>query len=100
MTPRMARIGDAAAIAAIYNEGIADRIATFETEPRSAEQIARWFDDRHPIVVVEADDGPVLAFAASAAYRDRPAMPVLRNSRSTLPVDIVAPEPGASPWGP
>ena len=71
MTPRMARIGDAAAIAAIYNEGIADRIATFETEPRSAEQIARWFDDCHPIVVVEGDDGAVLAFAASTAYRDR-----------------------------
>ena len=27
---------DASAIAAIYNEGIADRVATFETEPRSA----------------------------------------------------------------
>jgi L-amino acid N-acyltransferase YncA len=30
---RMATLADAAAIAAIYNEGIADRIATFETEP-------------------------------------------------------------------
>jgi L-amino acid N-acyltransferase YncA len=30
-------------IAAIYNERIADRIATFETEPRSAAQIAEWF---------------------------------------------------------
>ena len=33
---RAATLADAAAIAAIYNEGIADRIATFETEPRSA----------------------------------------------------------------
>jgi phosphinothricin acetyltransferase len=71
LTPRTARIGDAEAIAEIYNEGIADRIATFETEPRSAEQIARWFDDRHPIVVVEGDDGAVLAFAASSTYHDR-----------------------------
>ena len=71
MRPRAARIGDALAIAAIYNEGIADRIATFETEPRTAEQIARWFDDRYPIVVVEGDDGAVLAFASSSAYRDR-----------------------------
>ena len=55
-TARAARIGDAPAITAIYNEGIADRIATFETEPRTTEQIARWFDGRHPIVVVE-DDG-------------------------------------------
>jgi L-amino acid N-acyltransferase YncA len=29
---RSATLADAAAIAAIYNEGIADRIATFETE--------------------------------------------------------------------
>src|SRR5215470_8964233 len=35
---RLATVADAAAIAAIYNEGIADRIATFETEPRTAEQ--------------------------------------------------------------
>jgi len=31
-----ARPADAAAIAAIYSQGIADRIATFETEPRSS----------------------------------------------------------------
>ena len=36
---RLARADDAAAIAAIYNEGIADRVATFETEPRTVEQI-------------------------------------------------------------
>jgi L-amino acid N-acyltransferase YncA len=71
LTPRAATIGDASAIAAIYNEGIADRIATFETEPRSAEQVARWFDNRHPIVVVEGDDRIVLAFASSSAYRER-----------------------------
>ena len=42
---RTATPADAAAIAAIYNEGIADRIATFETEPRSAGKIAEWFPD-------------------------------------------------------
>jgi phosphinothricin acetyltransferase len=71
LTPRAARISDAAAIATIYNEGIADRIATFETEPRSAEQIAGWFNNQHPIVVVQDGDGRVLAFASSSAYRDR-----------------------------
>src|SRR5579863_9838832 len=70
-TARAARVEDAAAIAAIYNEGITDRIATFETEPRTAEQIVRWFDGRHPIVVAEAEDGAVLAFASTSAYRDR-----------------------------
>jgi phosphinothricin acetyltransferase len=36
LTTRTATPADAAAIAAIYNEGLADRVATFETEPRSA----------------------------------------------------------------
>jgi L-amino acid N-acyltransferase YncA len=71
VTTRAARLSDAEAIATIYNEGIADRIATFETEPRAAEQIAGWFDGRHPIVVVEGDDGGLLAFASSSSYRSR-----------------------------
>jgi L-amino acid N-acyltransferase YncA len=68
---RAARIDDARAIAAIYNQGIADRVATFETTPRTPEQIARWFDGRHPIVVVEDDTGSVVAFASTSSYRDR-----------------------------
>ena len=67
---RAARISDVEAIAAIYNEGIADRIATFETEPRTPDQIAGWFDGRHPIVVVE-DGGRVVAFASTSSYRGR-----------------------------
>ena len=70
-TARAALIGDAPAITAIYNEGIADRIATFETEPRTTEQIARWFDGRHPIVAVEDDGGAVVAFASCSGYRNR-----------------------------
>ena len=65
---RAAAIGDAAAIAAIYNEGIADRIATFQTEPRTPEQIAAWFDGQHPIVLVERQ-GVAVAFASTSAYR-------------------------------
>ena len=61
---------DAAAIAGIYNEGIADRVATFETRPRDAAEVRAWFDDRHPIVVVE-EVGRVVAFAATSAYRPR-----------------------------
>ncbi len=70
LTARPARIDDSATIAAIYNEGIADRLATFETEPRSAEQVSGWFDGRHPIVVVERD-GVVIAFASTSSYRNR-----------------------------
>lgn len=72
---RLATPADAAAIASIYNEGIADRIATFETEPRTAEQLARQITDkgdRFPTVVVERD-GQVVAWAAAGAYRARPA---------------------------
>lgn len=68
---RTASPADAEAIATIYNEGIADRIGTFETEPRSTPQILAWFDGRHPIVVVE-DDSEVVAFASTSSYRARP----------------------------
>jgi phosphinothricin acetyltransferase len=70
LTARAANVSDANAIATIYNEGIADRIATFETEPRTAEQIAGWFDGRHPIMVVESD-GVMIAFASTSSYRGR-----------------------------
>ena len=56
---RAATPADAPAIAAIYNEGIADRIATFETEPRSATDIAVWFTGEHLVMVAEtAETGP------------------------------------------
>ena len=39
---RRATANDSAAIKRIYNEGIADRIATFETEPRTEAQVRAW----------------------------------------------------------
>lgn len=68
---RLAVTGDAAAVAEIYSQGIADRVATYETEPRTPEQISQWFGKRHPVVVVESTDGTIVAFAASFPYRDR-----------------------------
>jgi len=70
MTSRTATPDDAAAIARIYNEGIEDRVATFETRLRVPEDIRAWFDGIHPAVVVE-DAGEVIAFAATSKYRDR-----------------------------
>lgn len=75
LVPRLATPEDAAAIAAIYNEGIADRIATFETEPRSQETLERQLadkGDRYPTVVVERD-GRIVAWASAGPYRSRPA---------------------------
>jgi L-amino acid N-acyltransferase YncA len=45
---RAAAPADAPAIAAIYNEGIADRVATFEIRQRSAEEARAWLDDGLP----------------------------------------------------
>jgi phosphinothricin acetyltransferase len=63
---------DAAVIAAIYNQGIADRIATFETEPRSATDIAGWFTGEHLVAVAETEETGPVAFAASFPYSSRP----------------------------
>ena len=71
---RIATVADAAAIAHIYNQGIEDRIATFETEPRTVEQIETQLaqrGDAHPTVVVERN-GRVVAWATVGAYRPRP----------------------------
>jgi phosphinothricin acetyltransferase len=70
MRARPATPADAAAIAGIYNQGIEDRVATFETRLRAADDITTWFDGIHPIVVVE-DQGKVIAFAATSTYRPR-----------------------------
>jgi phosphinothricin acetyltransferase len=75
MTTRLASVADAAAIATIYNEGITDRIATFETEARTAEQIAALLagkGDRYPTVIVERA-GRIVAWAGAGPYRNRPA---------------------------
>jgi L-amino acid N-acyltransferase YncA len=70
LTARAATRADADAIADIYSQGIAERIATFETEPRTAADILPWFDGDHPVVVVEGD-GRVVAFASTSTYRPR-----------------------------
>jgi phosphinothricin acetyltransferase len=70
MNTRLAAPTDAAAIAAIYNQGIQDRVATFETRLRSPEDVLAWFDGVHPVVVVE-DAASLIAFASTSTYRPR-----------------------------
>jgi L-amino acid N-acyltransferase YncA len=67
---RPASPDDAERIAQIYNEGIEDRVGTFETRPRTAADVRAWFDGTHPIVVVEHNGG-VIAFASTSSYRSR-----------------------------
>lgn len=70
---RDATCRDAAAVAAIYNAGIEDRVATFETQTRTADERRAWMaghDERHPVLVAEIAQG-VVAFASVEAYRAR-----------------------------
>lgn len=75
ISTRLATPADAPAIAAIYNEGIADRVATFETEPRTEAQLEAQLRDkgaRFPTVVAERG-GQIVAWASAGPYRSRPA---------------------------
>jgi len=67
---RPAEPGDAAGIAAVYNEGIAERQATFETEPRTAADIEPWIGASLPLLVA-ADGDRVLGWAKLGEYSDR-----------------------------
>lgn len=70
---RPAERRDADAVAAIWNEGIAGREATFETEPRGSGDLGpRLESPRFPWLVAERD-GEIVGWAALAPYSDRPA---------------------------
>jgi phosphinothricin acetyltransferase len=71
MRARPATLADADAIASIYNEGIAEGTATFETRPRTADDVRQWFGGRFPVVAVEDASGAVVAFASTSEYRAR-----------------------------
>jgi L-amino acid N-acyltransferase YncA len=67
---RKAVSSDAPVIAEIYNQGIADRSATFETIPRDIADITAWFDNGYP-VFVSGENETIRAFAAAFPYRAR-----------------------------
>jgi L-amino acid N-acyltransferase YncA len=73
MRVRAAQASDAGVIAAVYNEGIAEREATFETEPRHARDfLARVASERFPLLVAELD-GQLVGWAGLAPYSERAA---------------------------
>jgi L-amino acid N-acyltransferase YncA len=66
---RLAGLEDVPAIARIYNEGIEDRLGTFETRLRRPEDVAEWLEEGFPLVVVEDEGGTVVAWASAPPYR-------------------------------
>jgi phosphinothricin acetyltransferase len=73
MVVRPAVPRDAEAVAAIYNHGIAERQATFETRARRPQVIAGWLEEGRPFLVAAGDDGTVLGFARVSPYSVRKA---------------------------
>ena len=72
---RRARDDDAEAIAHIYNEAVLTTTATFDTEPKTAQERRRWLrshDERHPVLVALLDDR-IIGWASLTAWSDRPA---------------------------
>ena len=71
-TIRPATPDDAAGVARIYNQGIEDRGATFETEPRTPDDMAARLEegDRFPVLVAEKG-GAVVGWAGLSSYRSR-----------------------------
>lgn len=71
LSARPARLADAPTITEIYNEGIEDRVGTFETEPRTVDQIESWFPRAKAFVSVENEAGEVVGYAVAHPYADR-----------------------------
>ncbi len=70
MHTRNATIEDAESIVQIYNQGIEERIATFETQPRTVDDVRAWFGSDKLLIVVE-ESGAIIAFASTSAYSAR-----------------------------
>jgi phosphinothricin acetyltransferase len=70
---RRAKLADLDAITAIYNDAIATTTATFDTEPKSAAEQLRWFEEhgeRYPVVVAVLD-GNIVGWASLSRWSDR-----------------------------
>jgi L-amino acid N-acyltransferase YncA len=71
ITVRAAQPADAGAIATLYNQGIAERQATFETRPRRPGEIEAWFEPDLPFLVADDASGRIVGFARISPYSDR-----------------------------
>lgn len=70
---RHARPEDLPAITEIYNEAVAQTVATFDTRPVSLDEQRHWLAEhggKYPVMVAEAD-GPVVGWASLSKWSDR-----------------------------
>lgn len=68
---RPAELADAPLITHIYNEGIEQRISTFETRLRTIPDIEAWFGDpHHPLLVAEVHN-TLGGWISASTYRPR-----------------------------
>jgi len=70
-TARPAQRADAAAICEIYNQGIEDRVGTFETDLRTVADILAWFDHARAFVAVADASGRIAGYAVAHPYSPR-----------------------------
>jgi L-amino acid N-acyltransferase YncA len=66
---RRAEAADATRVAAIFNQGVEEGVATFETHPVTPEEAARWIAD-DLVIVVDTSRG-VAGWAKAGPYTDR-----------------------------
>ncbi len=66
---RPARSGDAERIALIYDQGIEERVATFQTEAQRPAEIAARIERGEPWLVAQ-DEGRVVGWASVGPYDD------------------------------
>jgi L-amino acid N-acyltransferase YncA len=65
---RLAEQDDSVRVAEIFNQGVEDRVATFETRLAEPEDAARWIES--DLVVVAERDGGLVGWAKASPYSD------------------------------
>ncbi|MDH5163416.1 arsinothricin resistance N-acetyltransferase ArsN1 family A [Heyndrickxia oleronia] len=76
MIIRKVKKGDLSQILDIYNQGIQDRIATLEVDPKDQEYIQTWYENhqgRYIAIVAENYQSEITGWACISAYNARKA---------------------------
>jgi L-amino acid N-acyltransferase len=76
LTVRLAEVGDAEAIRAIYNTEVRTATSTFDLVPRSLAEQRRWLAARSgafSAIVAAGEGGRVLGFGSLSPYKERAA---------------------------